>query len=42
MKALKLYHEERLAASLVPLQAHLTDTIAKTREGALVARSGYP
>ncbi len=37
MKALKLHREERLAASLVPLQAHLTDTIAKTREGALVA-----
>jgi type IV secretion system protein VirB4 len=35
--ALKIHREERPAASLVPLQAHLTETIAKTRDGSLVA-----
>ena len=38
MKALlKLHREERQAAALVPLQAHLADRIAKIRDGALVA-----
>ncbi len=34
---LKIHHEERPAAALVPLQAHLTARIGKTRDGALVA-----
>lgn len=34
---LKIHREEREAASLVPLQAHLTEDIGKLRDGALVA-----
>ena len=37
MNALKIHRDERQAAVLVPLQAHLTDRIAKIRDGALVA-----
>jgi type IV secretion system protein VirB4 len=37
VNALKIHREERQAAVLVPLQAHLTDRIAKIRDGALVA-----
>ena len=34
---LKIHSEERTAATLVPIQSHLTAGIAKTRDGALVA-----
>jgi type IV secretion system protein VirB4 len=34
---LKIHREEREAASLVPLQVHLTEDIGKLRDGALVA-----
>lgn len=37
IQASRIHHEERPAATLVPLQAHLTEGIAKTRDGALVA-----
>jgi type IV secretion system protein VirB4 len=34
---LKIHSEERTAATLVPIQSHLTAGIAKTRDGALIA-----
>jgi type IV secretion system protein VirB4 len=37
VNTLKIHRDERQAALLVPLQAHLTDRIAKIRDGALVA-----
>ena len=37
MNALKIHREERPAAVLVPIQAHLTNRIVKIRDGALVA-----
>jgi len=37
IQASRIHHEERPAATLVPIQSHLTEGIAKTRDGALVA-----